>query len=224
MAFAHDAPQLSAPVSDRALQDAMWYSELYLDLDDAQALAAMGLPDDGSNRSESFLDARRGAMWLQIQPRHTPQPGSASESLSPGPASESLSRDLAGEALIVAASCPSEGQPSGRTCTTDENIESRSYVAWHRIANKLILREKTDYDTLWSNPRRNSRTAITHLQSGGTLSEYRVMMMQRSACQKTREVAEGMMTRKGASSTACEPSAPPKSSSAAHSGSPESPH
>ena len=25
----------------------------------------MGLPDDGSNRSESFLDARRGAMWDQ---------------------------------------------------------------------------------------------------------------------------------------------------------------
>ena len=35
---------------------------LYLDLDHAQALAAMGLPDDGSNRSESFLDARRGAL------------------------------------------------------------------------------------------------------------------------------------------------------------------
>ena len=31
---------------------------LHLDLDDAHALAAKGLPDDGSNRSESFLDAR----------------------------------------------------------------------------------------------------------------------------------------------------------------------
>ena len=36
---------------------------LHLDLDDAHALAAKGLPDDGSNRSESFLDARRGAYW-----------------------------------------------------------------------------------------------------------------------------------------------------------------
>ena len=142
---------------------------------------------------------------------------------SPGPASESSSRDPASEALIVAASCPSEGQPSSRTCTTDENIDSRSCVAWHRLANKLILREKADYETLWSNVRRNSRTAITHLQSGGTLTEYRVMMMQRSACQKTREAAEGMMTRKDASSTACDPSAPPSSSSAAPLGSPESP-
>ena len=33
---------------------------LYLDLDDAQALAAMGLPDNGSDGSEAFLDARRG--------------------------------------------------------------------------------------------------------------------------------------------------------------------
>ena len=72
MAFAHDAPQLSAPVSDRVLQDAMWHSDPYLDLDDAQALAAMGLPDDGSNRSESFLDARRGAMWDQMQSSSTP--------------------------------------------------------------------------------------------------------------------------------------------------------
>ena len=36
---------------------------LHLDLDQAHALAAKGLPDDGSNRSESFLDARRGAYW-----------------------------------------------------------------------------------------------------------------------------------------------------------------
>ena len=35
---------------------------LYLELDHADALIAMGLPDDGSNRSESFLDARRGAL------------------------------------------------------------------------------------------------------------------------------------------------------------------
>ena len=33
---------------------------LHLDLDDAHALYAKGLRDDGSNRSESFLDARRG--------------------------------------------------------------------------------------------------------------------------------------------------------------------
>ena len=32
----------------------------------------MGLPDDGSNRSESFLDARRGAMWDQMQSSSTP--------------------------------------------------------------------------------------------------------------------------------------------------------
>ena len=40
---------------------------LYLDPDHAQALAAMGLQDDGPNRFESFLDARRGAMWDQMQ-------------------------------------------------------------------------------------------------------------------------------------------------------------
>ena len=39
---------------------------LFLHLDHADALAEMGLPDDGSERSESFLDARRGAMWDQI--------------------------------------------------------------------------------------------------------------------------------------------------------------
>ena len=44
---------------------------LYLDLDHEQALAAMGLPDDGSNGSESFLDARRGAMWDQMQSSST---------------------------------------------------------------------------------------------------------------------------------------------------------
>ena len=36
---------------------------LHLDLDDAHALAAKGLPDDGSNRSESFLCARSEAYW-----------------------------------------------------------------------------------------------------------------------------------------------------------------
>ena len=35
---------------------------LYLELNHEDALIAMGLPDDGSNRSESFLDARRGAL------------------------------------------------------------------------------------------------------------------------------------------------------------------
>ena len=35
------------------------WQDLFLDLDHAQALAAAGLPDDGSTRSESFLDARR---------------------------------------------------------------------------------------------------------------------------------------------------------------------
>ena len=41
---------------------------LHLDLDDAHALAAKGLPDDGSNRSESFLDARCGAYWSRGLP------------------------------------------------------------------------------------------------------------------------------------------------------------
>ena len=41
---------------------------LHLDLDDAHALAAKGLPDDGSNRTESFLDARRGAYWSRGLP------------------------------------------------------------------------------------------------------------------------------------------------------------
>ena len=40
---------------------------LYLELDHARALAAKGLPDDGSNRSESFLDARRAAYWKADQ-------------------------------------------------------------------------------------------------------------------------------------------------------------
>ena len=35
---------------------------LYLDLSQTRALDAMGLPDDGSDLSESFLDARRAAM------------------------------------------------------------------------------------------------------------------------------------------------------------------
>ena len=37
---------------------------LFLHLDHADALAAMGLPDDGSNRSEAFLDARRLAILI----------------------------------------------------------------------------------------------------------------------------------------------------------------
>ena len=41
--------------------------DLHLDLDHADALAAKGLPDDGSNRSESFLDARRAAYWKADQ-------------------------------------------------------------------------------------------------------------------------------------------------------------
>ena len=45
---------------------------LHLHLDDAQALAAMRLPDDGSNLSKSFLKARRGAMWDQMQSSSTP--------------------------------------------------------------------------------------------------------------------------------------------------------
>ena len=40
---------------------------LYLELDHARALAAKGLPDDGSNRSESFLDARCAAYWKADQ-------------------------------------------------------------------------------------------------------------------------------------------------------------
>ena len=39
---------------------------LHLDLDDAHALAAKGLPDDGSNRSESFLAAR---LWRTLNAR-----------------------------------------------------------------------------------------------------------------------------------------------------------
>ena len=53
---------------------------LHLHLDHAEALAAMGLPDDGSNRSESFLDARRGAMCDQMESCSTP---SSLSSLSP---------------------------------------------------------------------------------------------------------------------------------------------
>ena len=60
-----------------------------------------------------------GKAWLNYYGEWQ-SPGSAGESLSPGPANELLSRDPASEAPIVAASCPSEGQPSGRTCTTDE--------------------------------------------------------------------------------------------------------
>ena len=87
---------------------------LHLDLDQAQALAAMGLPDDGSNLSESFLDARRGALWLHRQPRHTPQPGSASESMSP---------KLVNESLIVAA--PAElapQEPQANLAAWDDDV------------------------------------------------------------------------------------------------------
>ena len=49
---------------------------LYLDLDRAEALAAMGLRDDGSNLSISFLNARQGAMRDQMQSSSTPPPSS----------------------------------------------------------------------------------------------------------------------------------------------------
>ena len=56
----------SQPAGHKKYDTTPWEGcNLYLDLDGTQALAAMGLPDDGSNRSESFLDARRGAMWHQ---------------------------------------------------------------------------------------------------------------------------------------------------------------
>ena len=42
---------------------------LYLDLSQERALDAMRLPDDGSDLSESFLDARRGAMRDNLSPR-----------------------------------------------------------------------------------------------------------------------------------------------------------
>ena len=45
---------------------------LYLDLSQTQALDAMGLPDDGSDLSESFLDARRGAMRDNLSRVATP--------------------------------------------------------------------------------------------------------------------------------------------------------
>ena len=45
---------------------------LYLDLSQTQALDAMGLPDDGSDLSESFLDARRGAMRDNLSGAATP--------------------------------------------------------------------------------------------------------------------------------------------------------
>ena len=38
-------------------------------LQQTRALDAMGLPDDGSDLSESFLDARRGAMRDNLSPR-----------------------------------------------------------------------------------------------------------------------------------------------------------
>ena len=56
---------------------------LHLDLDDAHALAAEGLREDGSNRSESFLDARRGAYWSRK--RSAPWPGAGG---SPGEGGE----------------------------------------------------------------------------------------------------------------------------------------
>ena len=63
----------SQPAGHKKYDTTPWEGcNLYLDLDHAQALAAMGLPDDGSNRSESFLDARRGAFWDQMQSSSTP--------------------------------------------------------------------------------------------------------------------------------------------------------
>ena len=50
--------------------------DLHLGLDHAGALAAKGLPDDGSNRSESFLDARRGA---RADRRAKPEGGEADQ-------------------------------------------------------------------------------------------------------------------------------------------------
>ena len=62
---------LSFPFSGWKKYDTTYWEQegcnLHLDLDDAHALAAKGLPDDGSNRSESFLDARRAAYWKADQ-------------------------------------------------------------------------------------------------------------------------------------------------------------
>jgi hypothetical protein len=62
-------------------------------------------------------------------------------------------------------------------------------VSWYRIANRLVLREANDRGILWSNVRAGSGTAIAHVKSGGTLTEYHWMMMRKSACQRTRQFA-----------------------------------
>ena len=56
---------LALPASGRLHEvrhSSLGRAKLSLHLDHADALAAMGLPADGSNRSEAFLDARRGAL------------------------------------------------------------------------------------------------------------------------------------------------------------------
>ena len=62
-------------------------------------------------------------------------------------------------------------------------------LSWYRIANSLVRREANDRGCLWSNVRSGSGTTTTHVKSGGTLTEYRWMMMRKSACQRTRQFA-----------------------------------
>ena len=69
-AVAVEAPGLPPAEGWKKDDTTCWEQEgcdLHLDLDHAEALAAKGLPDDGSSRSESFLDACRAAYWMADQ-------------------------------------------------------------------------------------------------------------------------------------------------------------
>ena len=69
-AVAVEAPGLPPAEGWKADDTTCWEQEgcdLNMDLGHADALAAKGLPDDGSNRSESFQNARRAAFWKANQ-------------------------------------------------------------------------------------------------------------------------------------------------------------
>ena len=67
---AHERPGFPPAEGWKKYGTTYWEQEgcdFNLELDHADALAAKGLPDDGSNRCESFLDARRAAYWKADQ-------------------------------------------------------------------------------------------------------------------------------------------------------------
>ena len=125
-----------------ALQNALGTSQwegcnLCLDLDHAQALAAMGLPDDGSERSESFLDARRGAMWDQMQSYSTP-PSSPRQPPPSSPIACSLCTLPIAHSLCTL--CPACGDDVHSDCLDQHFLQQHqiSFECWNATQHRGI--------------------------------------------------------------------------------------